>query len=30
MDDRLPAVIVGVLFSVLNAVVTVYLAMKTA
>ncbi|WP_424358830.1 OPT/YSL family transporter [Methanocella sp. MCL-LM] len=29
MDDRIPAVIVGVLFSVLNAVVTVYLAMKT-
>lgn len=29
MDDRIPAVIVGVLFSILNAVVTVYLVLKT-
>lgn len=29
MDDRIPAVGVGVLFSIINAVVTVYLAMKT-
>jgi uncharacterized oligopeptide transporter (OPT) family protein len=29
VDDRIPAVIIGVLFSIVNAVVTVYLAMKT-
>ena len=28
MDDRIPAIILGVLFSVVNAVVTVYLALK--
>ncbi len=29
MDDRISAIILGVLFSVLNAIVTVYLVMKT-
>jgi hypothetical protein len=29
MDDRIPAIVVGVLFSVVNAVVSVYMAYKT-
>jgi hypothetical protein len=29
MDDRIPAIIIGVLFSILNAIVSVYMAYKT-
>jgi hypothetical protein len=29
IDDRIPAIIIGVLFSVVNAVVSVYMAYKT-